>query len=150
MRHEPSIPKGVGIRLRKTMAGLFAVLAVMFLMSEIGISQGGGHDALANDLKVLATKAQEYYKTQGNSSFAGFALAASDTGNADGSFSIYDGGAPPVGANFLPGSTAAASPASSQTLYIVGCGKQAGKDGMNPIKIYATVTPSGVTLTDLN
>ncbi len=150
MRHQSLVPKSIGTRMAQMVVELLAVSAVTLLMSEIGLGQGGNHDAVANDLNNLAKKAQDYYKTQGNSSFAGFALAATDTGNANGSYSIYDGSAPPVGADFMPGSTTAASAASSQTLYIVGCGKDKGKDGMNPIKLCATVTAAGVTITDLN
>jgi hypothetical protein len=150
MRHESLVPELNGTRLARTVAGILTIAAMTLLMANVGTGQGGNHDAVANDLNNLARKAQEYYKTQGNSSFAGFALDASDTGNANGSYSIYDGGTPPVGSGYIPGSTAAASLASAQMLYIVGCGKAKGKDGMNPIKVYATVTPAGVTLTDLN
>jgi len=136
--------------LTRTVIGLLAIAAMTLLMANAGVGQGSNHDAIANDLNNLAKKAQEYYKTQGNSSFAGFALDASDTGNANGSYSIYDGGAPPVGSNALPGSTTAASAASAQTLYIVSCGKDQGKDGINPIKVVATITADGVMLTDLN
>jgi len=145
MKREKFSPELLGIRLAKAAMGFLTLAAIMLFTSEVGVCQGDSHKAVVNDLNILAQKAQQYFKTQGNSS-----LAPSDTGNADGSYSISNDGAAPVGPDYSPGSTAAATSASAQTLYIVGCGKSTGKDGANAIKAYAAVTPDGVTIHVLN
>lgn len=136
---------------RKSNSGIAAMMAAMFLMLGLtATSNAQDDDQLVNDLKGIAAKAQSYYTSQGNSSFSGFALSADDTGNADGSFSISAGDSAPTGAEYVPGSTNAADQSSAQTLYIIGCGKTVGKDGVNPTKVYVIVTPTDVTVTDLN
>ena len=47
-------------------------------------------------------------------------------------------------------STFTLSSGSAQILYIISCGKTSGKDGVDPKKVYVTVTPKSVTVTDLN
>ena len=150
MKHESLAPKSTRTLMTRALVSFLVIIAITMLLAEAGIGQGSNHDAVVNELNNLAEKAQMYYKIQGNSLFAAFALEAIDTGTADGSYSIYYGSAPPIGANYVPSSTAAAGTASGQTLYTVGCGKDQYEDGTNPIKVFATVTVDSKTTTDPN
>ncbi len=139
---------------------LLIVLGVIIvgIAIAVGISmfksnaQSSNRDQVINDLNNLAAKAQQYYRKPtamggGGQDFNGFKLAPVDTGNANGSYSLSTSA--PTLNSFVPGDTTSI-PGSAQTIYIVGCGKEKGNDGTNPVKAYATVTPDNVKTTVLN
>jgi Tfp pilus assembly protein PilE len=140
---------------------LLIVLGVIIvgIAIAVGISmfksnaQSSNRDQVINDLNNLAAKAQQYYRKPtamggGGQDFNGFKLAPVDTGNANGSYSLS--ATAPTGTTFVPGDTSSGITSSAQTIYIVGCGKEKGNDGTNPVKAYATVTPDNVKTTVLN
>ena len=105
-----------------------------------------------SDLNNLAAKAQRYYRTPvsmggGGQDFQNFALSALDTSNANGAYSVTT--TTPSGAAYVAGSVAAISSAA-QTIYVVGCGTEAGDDGTNKVKAYVTVTPDAISASKLN
>jgi len=139
---------------------LLIVLGVIIvgIAIAVGISmfksnaQSSNRDQVINDLNNLAAKAQQYYRKPtamggGGQDFNGFKLAPVDTGNANGSYSLSSSA--PTVLTYSPGDTTSIS-VSAQTIYIVGCGKEKGNDGTNPVKAYATVTPDNVKTTVLN
>jgi Tfp pilus assembly protein PilE len=139
---------------------LLIVLGVIIvgIAIAVGISmfksnaQSSNRDQVINDLNNLAAKAQQYYRKPtamggGGQDFNGFKLAPVDTGNANGSYSLSSSA--PTALTYSPGDTTSIS-VSAQTIYIVGCGKEKGNDGTNPVKAYATVTPDNVKTTVLN
>ena len=115
-------------------------------------SQSSNRNNLITDLERLASIAQVYYRKPssmdgGGMNFMGFALSPSDTGNADGSFSLSL--QPPNDADFKRGSISPiGSPASK--IYIIGCGKETGNDDVRAVKAYAMVTPDSVDITKMN
>ena len=141
---------------------LLIVLGVIIvgIAIAVGISmfksnaQSSNRDQVINDLNNLAAKAQQYYRKPasmagGGQSFTGFFLAAVDTGNANGSYSVSPQGTVPSGIAYVMGSTTAAT-ASPDSIYIVGCGKELGNNGTSTVKAYTAVTQSGATATVLN
>ena len=139
---------------------LLIVLGVIIVgvAIAVGVTQfrssavDSNRQAVISDLVNYAAKAQRYYRTPtalagGGQDFNGFALAAVDTGNANGSYSITT--TAPSGATAVAGSVTAVS-AASQTIYVVGCGKETGNDSTNPVKVYATVTADNIATSVLN
>ena len=109
-------------------------------------------DAIINDLLNLSAKSQRYYRTPtqlggGSNSYDGFALSPSDTGNANGSFSLSR--TEPSGSAFVPGSTGPLS-ATNGSFYIIGCGKELGENQSTPVKCYIKITKSTTNVTILN
>ena len=109
-------------------------------------------DAIINDMLNLSAKSQRYYRTPaqiggGSDSYDGFALSPSDTGNANGSFSLST--TEPTGVAFVPGSTTALS-GSNGVFYVVGCGKELGDNRSTPVKCYIKITKSTTNVTILN
>ena len=103
-------------------------------------------DAVVNDLNNLASKAQQYWRKPaemggGNRSFANFYLDARDTGNANGSYSLF--ASAPTGVIYVLGNSAPITGATTE-LYIIGCGKETGNDPAGPVKVYSRVTPGSV------
>lgn len=103
-----------------------------------------------SDIVNYAAKAQRFYKTPtalagGGQDFNGFFLAAVDTGNANGSYSVT--ATAPSGATYVAGAITPIS-ASASTIYIVGCGKE--ENASNPVKAYATITADAITTAILN
>ncbi|MGC8654588.1 MAG: hypothetical protein ACP5US_11425, partial [Candidatus Kryptoniota bacterium] len=58
----------------------------------------------------------------------------------------------PSGASMVAGSIDAVGTVGTpqDSIYIVGCGKEIGNDGKNPVKAYATVHPDSVVTKTLN
>ncbi|MCU7494798.1 MAG: hypothetical protein HF314_11840 [Ignavibacteria bacterium] len=129
--------------------GIAVVVGINLFNSS---SKDAGRDQVVSNLTNLAAKAQQFYKKPtslggGNNNFQGFFLAKTDTGSSVGSFSVSD--AAPSGVAYVAGSTDSVG-TSTQTIYIVGCGKDNGNDGTNPVKAFTTVTPTTITTTVLN
>ncbi len=141
---------------------LLIVLGVIIvgIAIAVGISmfrsnaQSSNRDQVINDLNNLAAKGQQYFRKPtsmagGGQSFVGFALAPVDTGNANGSYSISTGASAPTGATFVAGLNDT-NTTNANVLYIVGCGKELGNDGTNPVKAYAIDSANSVTVRVLN
>ncbi|MCI0513485.1 hypothetical protein L0128_09755 [candidate division KSB1 bacterium] len=137
---------------------LLIVLGVIIvgIAIAVGVTQfkssavDSNRQAVISDLLNYAAKAQRFYKTPtalagGGQNFQNFALAAVDTGNANGSYRAT--ATQPSGATYVSGSTAAIS-SSAQTIYVVGCGTE--QNASNYVKAYATVTADNITTTVLN
>ncbi|MGC8595533.1 MAG: hypothetical protein ACP5MI_08015 [Candidatus Kryptoniota bacterium] len=142
---------------------LLIVLGVIIvgIAIAVGISmfksnaQSSNRDQVINDLNNLAAKAQQYYRKPtamggGGQSFGGFALSPVDTGNANGSYSLTL--STPSSASMVAGNIAAVGTRGTplDSIYIVGCGKEIGNDGKNPVKAYATVYLDSVVTKTLN
>ena len=141
---------------------LLIVLGVIIvgIAIAVGISmfksnaQSSNRDQVINDLNNLAAKAQQYYRKPtsmagGQQSFTNFALAAVDTGNANGSYSLSPEGPAPSGTANVVGSVTAVT-ASPDSIFIVGCGKELGNNGSTPVKAYVIVKPNNSTASVLN
>ncbi len=128
--------------------------AALVPVSSIFLSTAmqNNRDAMINDMLNLSAKSQRYYRlpTQlggGSDSYDGFALSPSDTGNANGSFSLST--TEPSGVAYVPGSVAALS-GSNGTFYIVACGKELGENRSTPVKCYIKITKDSSNVTILN
>jgi Tfp pilus assembly protein PilE len=124
-----------------------AVGITMFKSSAVDANR----NAVISDLMNLASKAQQYYRKPtelggGGQSFKDFALSPLDTGNANGSYSLATSA--PTDNSYVKGSTAKTT--ATKTLYIIGCGKEIGNDGTNPVKVYVRVTADSIKTTILN
>ncbi|MFZ0390468.1 MAG: hypothetical protein WAN36_08405 [Calditrichia bacterium] len=120
-----------------------AVGVNMFQSSAVDTNR----QAMISDLANYAAKAQRFFRTPtelggGSQDFQGFHLSPIDTGNANGSYSVTE--TAPSGAAYVPGATDTITTANTQTIYVVGCGKETGDDGSNPVKAYVTVTAAGI------
>lgn len=129
--------------------GIAVAVALIVFKSE---QQSSNRDHLVVDLEKLGAVAQHYYNEPssmngGAKNFLGFALPASDTGNADGSFALST--QPPNGASFQQGSTAPIN-APAQYIYIIGSGKVTGNDNRGAVEAYALVTPESVKIKVMN
>jgi len=117
-----------------------AVAIAIVLFS--GNAQSSNRDAVTQDLVSIAAVAQEYYRKPaifagGGNSFNGFNLSPTDTGNENGSYSVDV--APSSSPVYKPGSTTPI-PNPTQTIYLIGCGKEIGDDEMDPVKVCLKVT----------
>lgn len=129
--------------------GIAVVVGINLFNSS---AKDAGRDQVVSNLTNLASKAQQYYKKPtslggGNNTFQGFALAATDTGSSVGSFSVT--AAAPSGTAFVAGALDSISSAASP-IYIIGCGKDAGNNGTDPVKAYTEVTSTTITTHVLN
>ncbi len=129
--------------------GIAIAVGLMLFKSN---SQSTNRDQIVSDLMNLGAKAQQYYRKPvsfagGGGDFANFYLLPLDTGNGNGSYSIT--ATEPTGAAYVSGSTTAIS-SSQPLIYIVGCGKETGDNGLNPVKAYLTVTSDSLRITVLN
>ncbi|RMF60249.1 MAG: hypothetical protein D6748_04550 [Calditrichaeota bacterium] len=125
-----------------------AVGVTMFKSSAVDTNR----QAVISDLVNFAAKAQRYYRTPselggGAQSFKNFYLSPVDTGNANGSYSVST--SQPSGTAYVAGSTTKVGSAAS-TIYIVGCGKETGDNGSDPVKAYVKVTADSISTTILN
>jgi Tfp pilus assembly protein PilE len=125
-----------------------AVGISMFKSSAVDANRS----AVSSDLTNLASKAQRYYRTPvelggGGQNFKNFALSPLDTGNANGSYSLST--TEPNVPDYVPGSTAPIT-SDAQIIYIIGCGKEKGDNGTNPVKHFAKVTPDSIRIGKLN
>lgn len=136
------------------MLGVFVVgiaVAIALTMFKSG-SQSSNRDQIVNDLNNIGAKALEYYRKPqalagGGYTFMGFGLLSSDTGNANGSYLATE--TLPAGAAYVPGGTLSI-PSPVQVMYIVGCGRQVGNDGVNMVKVFIRVTGDSAITTVLN
>ena len=139
---------------------LLIVLSVIIVGVAVAVGvtmfQSGAIDAnrqaVIGDLVNYAAKAQRHFRTPaqlggGSQSFDAFYLSPVDSGNANGSYSV--GTATPSGATFVAGSISAIT-GSSGEMFIVGCGKETGDDGANPVKVYTRVTADSIQTNILN
>lgn len=139
---------------------LLIVLSVIIVGVAVAVGvtmfQSGAVDAnrqaVIGDLVNFAAKAQRHYRTPtqlggGSQSFDGFALSPLDSGNANGSYSATTSA--PSGATFVNGSVSAIA-SSSGTIYIVGCGKETGNDGTNPVKVSCEVQQDSIITSIMN
>ncbi len=115
-------------------------------------NQSSNRDQVISDLERLGVLAEQFYKKPasmagGADNFKNFALSATDTGNADGSFKVST--SPPNDADPMTGSTAPIT-TSTQEIYIVGYGKEIGFNNRQAVKAYAAVTPDSVYIKIMN
>ena len=119
-----------------------------------GSAETSNRDQVVSDLENLGSKAQQYYRKPlsfggGENNFEGFNLMPLDTGNGDGSFSVTTSAPSLSDLSNIAGSTVPVS-SSTQTIYLIGCGKETGNDGVNPVKAYLIVTADTLQVTILN
>jgi len=139
---------------------LLIVLGVIIVgvAIAVGVTQfkssaiDANRQAIISDIVNFSAKAQRFYRTPttlagGGQDFLNFGLSAVDTSNANGSYSLTT--TPPSGATPVAGSVTPI-PSSATTIYVVGCGKETGNDGSNPVKVYSTVTPDNIATNILN
>ena len=115
-------------------------------------SSDADRNQVVNRLMSLSLKAQEYYREPssmagGGYTFQKFNLTSLDTGDASGSYSIRH--TLPRHADYAAGGTAPVHPPAS-TIYIVGCGKEIGMDGADPVKAYVAVSEDSMSVVILN
>ena len=137
------------IALATIIVGVAVFVAIVLFK---GNSQSSNRDAVIADLENLATTAQQYYRKPttlagGGYDYLGFNFMGIDTGNENGSYSVT--ASLPTGTTYVPGSTSPIS-VSTHTLYIVGCGKMLGDDGVDPVKVYLAVTNDSLSSFVLN
>ncbi len=130
---------------------LLIVLGVIIvgIAIAVGISmfksnaQSSNRDQVINDLNNLAAKAQQYYRKPtsmagGGQSFNGFALSASDIGNANGGYGVR------TTAPTSPGGSAdtiqQAISGGPAAIYIVGVGTEKGNNTTLPVEACLKVT----------
>ena len=111
-------------------------------------------DAVTADLTSLAAKAQQFYKKPttmggGGNDFNTFTLGNLDATNANGAYEVATT-APTTPAAAVPGSPNMAISSASQTIYIIGYGREKGRDDSNLVTAYATVTPAVITAAVIN
>lgn len=122
-----------------------AVGVNMFQQSAVDTNR----QAVISDLTNLAAKAQRYYRTPhelggGSQNFQGFELGRLDTANANGSYRVFT--TAQLTPDDRPGATSNISITTSvtDTIYIVGWGKEQGDDADYPVKACTAVAPSGI------
>ncbi len=107
---------------------------------------------LVTELMGLGAQAQRYYRLPvslggGGRSFKGFALAVTDTASAVGRFRLST--TRPSGTGTVTGSTQAIS-VDTDSIFIVGSGRELGDDKTHPTKAFVKVTPEKVEAFSLN
>jgi len=117
-----------------------------------GNLQSSNRDQVISDLENLGATAQQFYRKPttmagGGFDFDNFALTPVDTGDGNGSYSLAS--SQPSNADFVPGSITPVS-SSTQSIYIVGCGKELGNNGTTNVKAYIEVTPDSLNVSILN
>ena len=148
---------------------LLIVLGVIIvgIAIAVGISmfksnaQSSNRDQVINDLDNLAAKAQQFYRKPsamggGQQTFNGFGLAATDTGNPNGSY--FTSGTVPTAILTSPPARHAGSNgfdtlsvgANCQEFWLIGIGTETGNDGVNKVQAYADVTRDGPQVKVLN
>lgn len=107
---------------------------------------------VVNRLMSLSLKAQEFYRepvsmSGGGDTFQNFNLTSSDTGDASGSYSVRH--TLPKHTSYVAGGTTPVHPPAT-TIYIVGCGREIGNNGTDPVKAYIAVSEDSISLVILN
>jgi Tfp pilus assembly protein PilE len=121
-----------------------AVGVNMFQSSAVDTNR----QAMISDLANLAAKAQRYYRTPtelggGAQNFQNFALGRLDTANANGSYRLSE--SPSIAANAVgTGGVFAITSSITDTIYILGWGKEMGDVGTFPVKAQCSVSPTGI------
>lgn len=123
-----------------------AVGVNMFQSSAVDTNR----QAMISDLANLAAKAQRYYRTPtelggGAQDFQNFALGRLDTTNANGSYRLSTSTS--LSADAVPapatGNTSIAT-SVTDTIYILGWGKEMGDNSSFPVKAQCAVSPTGI------
>ncbi|RMG67338.1 MAG: hypothetical protein D6715_05025 [Calditrichaeota bacterium] len=107
---------------------------------------------LVTELMGLGAKAQRYYRMPvslggGGRSFNGFALTFEDTASAVGRYRLST--TRPSGASTVIGSTQAIA-VNTDSIFIVGSGRERGNDKVHPTKAFVKVTPEKIEAFTLN
>jgi Tfp pilus assembly protein PilE len=128
-----------------------AVGVNMFQSSAVDTNR----QSMISDLANLAAKAQRYYRTPtelggGAQNFQNFALGRLDTANANGSYRLST--SPNLTPNAVPTPTGNVTITTSvtDTIYILGWGKEMGDVGTFPVKAQCSVSPTGIHTTICN
>lgn len=122
---------------------VLGTLVILHLASIFSLSACGdpkvtaNRDAVANDLRSLSVRAQQYYRRPdslqgGNNSFSGISMPhlTRNPSNANGIYSILS---------------------SSETqVTLQGVGRDIGNDGTNPVRVTATVFSDSIAFTVFN
>lgn len=124
-----------------------AVGVNMFQSSAVDTNR----QSMISDLANLAAKAQRYYRTPtelggGAQNFQNFYLGRLDTANANGSYRLYT--TAQLTANAVPAPATANTTISTSvtdTIYIVGWGKEMGDNSSFPVKASTAVSPTGIS-----
>jgi Tfp pilus assembly protein PilE len=129
-----------------------AVGVNMFQSSAVDTNR----QSMISDLANLAAKAQRYYRTPtelggGAQDFQNFALGRLDTANANGSYRLST--ATSLSADAVPAPTTANTSIATSvtdTIYILGWGKEMGDIGTFPVKAQCAVSPTGISTQIVN
>jgi len=129
-----------------------AVGVNMFQSSAVDTNR----QSMISDLANLAAKAQRYYRTPtelggGAQDFQNFALGRLDTANANGSYRLST--STDLTANAVPAPAAANTSITTSvtdTIYILGWGKEMGDNGSFPVKAQCAVSPTGISTQIVN
>jgi len=129
-----------------------AVGVNMFQSSAVDTNR----QSMISDLANLAAKAQRFYRTPtelggGAQNFQNFALGRLDTANANGSYRLDT--SPHTAATAVPAPTTANTQIATSvtdTIYIIGWGKEMGDVGTLPVKAQCSVSPTGIHTQILN
>lgn len=139
---------------------LFLIILSVIIASvsvAVGLSQfyvgavETNRDAVIMDLVNHAAKAQRYFYTPsqlggGSRDFKGFALRPAESSNPNGDYQVSTT-APLEVTPVTPGGSI---DLNATTIYIVGSGKEKGKNNSDPVKAFATVTSNTIVTTVLN
>jgi len=119
-------------------------------------SVDAGRDAITSNVAHLASKAQQHFKKPntmggGNNNFIGFALSVMDQEINGDSYRCGSAAQTTLGTT-APAATAANTTvtAALDTLYIVGYGKDLGRDNTNLVQVYSRVISTGFLTTVVN
>jgi Tfp pilus assembly protein PilE len=129
-----------------------AVGVNMFQSSAVDTNR----QAMISDLANLAAKAQRYFRTPtelggGAQNFQDFALGRLDTANANGSYRLST--ATSLSADAVPAPAAgntSITTSVTDTVYILGWGKEMGDDSAFPVKAQCAVSPTGISTQIVN
>ena len=116
---------------------MIAVIAVFFGVSHFTADSGkANREAVISDLKDIAVMAQKYYREPitlngGAHSFTGLKIPDNLAQTPDMNTRVF-------------------SEISSQSILLVGTGREKGNDGNSPVKVTALVGPTDITSITVN
>jgi Tfp pilus assembly protein PilE len=128
-----------------------AVGVNMFQSSAVDTNR----QSMISDLANLAAKAQRFYRTPtelggGAQDFRNFALGRLDTANANGSYRLSISASLTADAPPTPTGNVTITTSVTDSIYIVGWGKEMGDIGTFPVKAQCRVSPSSIKTTIVN
>ncbi|MCL4540401.1 MAG: hypothetical protein M1378_12535 [Bacteroidetes bacterium] len=139
---------------------LLIVLGVVIIGIAIAVgitlfksnAQNSDREQIIGDLDNLGSSAQQFYRKPksfagGGRDFQDFEIAPLETGNRNGSYSVTT--TEPTDPGYVPGNRGPLTD-PTQLFYIVGCGKELGNNGVDPIKAYVIVTKDSLEMHILN